>query len=157
MDKLRRPAIDPAEVPLVRVANYPEPFASRITGRVKRRIGDALGLKNFGVNLTLLEPGASSALRHWHTRQGEFIYVLEGELVLVTGGGEQVLVPGTAADFPAGDTDGHQLVNRTDRCALYLEVGERLPGDIVHYPDDDLAVRPKPAGWIYSGKDGVSY
>ena len=99
---LKLPAIDPRDVPAQRGSNYPEPFASRVSGRVRRRVGDALGLKSFGVNLTLIEPGGQSALRHWHTRQDEFIYVLEGELVLVTDGGEQVLTRGMAAGFPAG-------------------------------------------------------
>ncbi|MBC7779971.1 MAG: cupin domain-containing protein [Proteobacteria bacterium] len=157
MTHLKLPAIDPRVVPAVRGSNYPEPYASRVAGRVKRRIGEALGLRNFGVNLVLLEPRSCSALRHWHTRQDEFIYVLEGELVLVSGAGEQVLGSGMAAGFPAGQTDGHHLMNRTDLPAVYLEVGDRLPGDAVVYPDDDLAAKSKSPAWTFTRKNGVEY
>jgi uncharacterized cupin superfamily protein len=126
-------------------------------GRAKRGLGDALGLTTFGVNLTRLDPGAASALRHWHRRQDEFVYVLDGELTLITDEGEQVLGPGTCAGFPGGVPNGHQLVNRTDRAATYLEVGDRLPGDAADYPDVDLCVRTTAAGWKYFHKDGRSY
>jgi uncharacterized cupin superfamily protein len=154
---LELPAIDPRDVPAQRGTSYPEPFARSVSGRVRRRVGDALGLKNFGVNLTLIEPGSQSALRHWHTRQDEFVYVLEGELVLVTDAGEQVLTRGMAAGFPAGSGDGHHLVNRSDAPAVYLEVGDRLPGDTATYPDDDLAAQGRPAGWVFTRKDGQAY
>lgn len=157
MTVLRLPAIDPRDVPANRGSSYPEPFAARVAGRVRRRIGDALGLQNFGVNLTMLEPGSQSSLRHWHARQDEFIYVLEGELVLLTEAGEQRLTQGMAAGFPAGRADGHCLVNRSDRPAVYLEVGDRLPGDGATYPDDDLAARAKPGGWTFENKAGVPY
>jgi len=120
---------------------YPTPYRERVAGRSKARLGDAFGLKNFGVNLTRLEPGAESALRHWHTRQDEFVYVLEGELVLVTDAGETVLRPGMCAGFPGGKPDGHHLVNRGERTAVYLEVGDRTPGDEAFYPDADLVHR----------------
>ena len=94
---LKPPALDPATVRTVSATNYPEPFRALVSGRERRRLGDALGLKNFGVNLTRLKPGAASAQRHWHTRQDEFVYILEGEVVLVSDGGEQVLTPGMAA------------------------------------------------------------
>src|SRR5512135_973412 len=110
--KLRSPAIDPATVVATVGSNYPEPFKSRIASRRKQKLGDALGLKNYGVNLATLEPGALSALRHWHTRQDEFIYVVSGALTLVTDAGEQLLTPGMAAGFPAGVPDGHHLINR---------------------------------------------
>jgi uncharacterized cupin superfamily protein len=151
------PAIDPRDVPAERRVSYPAPFAQRVSGRVRRRVGDALGLRNFGVNLTLIEPGGQSALRHWHTRQDEFIYVLEGELVLVTDDGEQVLKQGMAAGFPAGSGDGHHLVNRTSHPAVYLEVGDRAPGDDVHYPDDDLVGHAGPAPRVFRNRDGQPY
>ena len=157
MTSPRLPAIDPRDVPASRGSNYPDPFAARVAGRVKRRIGEALGLTNFGVNLTMLEPGAQSSLRHWHARQDEFIYVLEGELVLLTDAGEQRLSQGMAAGFPAGRPDGHCLVNRSDRPAVYLEVGDRMPGDAASYPDDDIAAQAKPAGWTFVNRAGVPY
>jgi uncharacterized cupin superfamily protein len=120
------------------LTGYPQPFRARVAGRTKAKLGDPFGLTNFGVNITRLEPGASSALRHWHTRQDEFVYMLEGELVLITDAGEQVLTPGMCAGFPAGEANGHHLVNRTDTTAVYLEVGDRMDGDEAFYPDEDL-------------------
>jgi len=117
---------------------YPAPYRARVAGRTKVKLGERFGLKNFGVNVTRLEPGAESALRHWHTMQDEFVYVLEGTLVLVTDAGEQELRPGMCAGFRAGSGDGHHLVNRGTAAALYLEVGDRSPGDEAHYPDEDL-------------------
>jgi len=157
MTSPRLPAIDPRDVPASRGSSYPEPFAARVAGRVRRRVGDALGLKNCGVNLTLLEPGSQSSLRHWHAWQDEFIHVLEGELVLLTDAGEQPLTQGMAAGFPAGRPDGHCLINRSDWPAVYLEVGDRLPGDVATYPDDDIAARATPAGWTFLSRAGVPY
>ncbi len=119
-------------------SNYPEPFASRLTGREKRPLGDLFGLSNFGVNLTRLLPGASSALRHAHSRQDEFVYVLEGHPLLITDQVETPLAPGMCAGFKAGSGNGHQLVNRSASDVLYLEVGDRSAGDTVSYPADDL-------------------
>ncbi len=110
-------------------SNYPQQFKPAVAGRVKKRLGNAAGLKNFGVNLVRLAPGSCSALRHWHTRQDELIYVLEGEVTLITNSGEQVLQPGMAAGFPAGDSDGHHLVNRSKGDVVYLEIGDRTSGD----------------------------
>jgi uncharacterized cupin superfamily protein len=155
--KLNMPALDPATVPAVTGSSYPEPFKSRVATRRKQKLGDALGLKNFGVNLTTVPPGAASALRHWHSHEDEFIYLLSGELVLVTNEGEQVLKPGMAAGFPAGRADGHCLVNRTAKDAVYLEVGDRKPDDAVTYPDDDIAGRATPQGRRFTKKDGTSY
>lgn len=155
--KLKPPALDPADVKAVEGSSYPDQFRPRVAGRAKRRLGDALGLKNFGVNLTTIKAGASSALRHWHSHEDEFIYMLEGELVLVTGSGEQVLAPGMCAGFPAGKGDGHCLVNRTGRDAVYLEVGDRNPRDDVTYPDDDLLARASPQGRRFTRKDGTPY
>jgi len=155
--KLRLPAFDPVAVPARTGSAYPEPFKSRVSSRRKQRLGDALGLKNFGVNLTTLPPGAVSALRHWHTHEDEFIYVVSGELVLVTNDGEQRLSSGMCAGFPAGKPDGHCLVNRSGNDAVYLEVGDRRPEDAVTYPDDDIAGRATPQGRRFTRKDGTPY
>jgi len=155
---LKPPALDPSTVTARTSSAYPTDEMRKVTGgRAKRALGDALGLTTFGVNLTRLEPGAASALRHWHKRQDEFVYVLEGELTLVTDAGEQVLGPGACAGFPGGVPDGHHLVNRTRAPALYLEVGDRLPGDAAEYPDHDLRVRATSAGWKYTHKDGKPF
>lgn len=150
-------ALDPSQVEPNRGTNYPEPFRQRVATRAKRKLGDALGLKNFGVNLTTLGPGAQSALRHWHARQDEFIFVLSGELVLITEAGEQVLTPGMAAGFPAGNPDAHCLVNRSGHDATYLEMGDRTPGDAVTYPDDDIQGRMQEGRWTFTRKDGTPY
>jgi uncharacterized cupin superfamily protein len=150
--------IDPQAVPESTGSNYPEPFKSLVAGRVKKRLGNAAGLKNFGVNLTTLQPGSRSSLRHWHTKQDEFIYILEGEVTLVTNAGEHILKPGIAAGFPAGEADGHHLINHSDAIVVYLEVGDRPPDDQGFYPDDDLAATSKPGGgWIITHKDGSPY
>jgi uncharacterized cupin superfamily protein len=152
---LKLPALDPAQVPAATGSAYPEPFKAKVAGRAKRRLGDALGLKSFGVNLTTLAPGAASALRHWHTHEDEFIYVVAGELVLVTSEGEQLLIPGTCAGFPAGKPDGHCLVNRSGKEAVYLEIGDRRLEDAVSYPDDDLAASTTSEGRRLTRKDGA--
>jgi uncharacterized cupin superfamily protein len=149
--------IDPSQLPEASGSIYPEPYKSRVAGRRRRRLGDAGGLKNFGVNLTRLDPGAESSMRHWHARQDELIYVVEGELTLVTGAGRQKLRAGMAAAFPAGDGDGHQLVNESGRPALYLEIGDRTPGDSVTYTDVDLAAEMVDGRWVMSHKDGTPY
>lgn len=130
--------LDPKQVPGRRGTLYPDRFKPRVAGREKRALGNALGLQNFGVNLVKLEPGAQSALRHWHTQQDEFVWVLEGEIVLITDAGEQNLTPGMCAGFPKGKPDGHHLVNRSSRDAWYLEVGDRSAGDAAIYPDDAM-------------------
>jgi uncharacterized cupin superfamily protein len=155
--ELKLPAIDPATVTAILGSNYPEQFKPAVAGRSKQRLGDALGLKNFGVNLTTIKPGVASALRHWHTHEDEFIYMVSGELVLVTDSGEQVLTMGMAAGFPAGKADGHRLVNRTERAAVYLEVGDRRADDRVAYPDDDLEARTTANGRRFFHKDGTPY
>ena len=155
--KASPPALDPAAVAAVTGSAYPEPFNSSVASRRKLRLGDALGLRNFGVNLTTLPAGAASALRHWHSREDEFVYVVSGELALVTNSGEQRLTPGMCAGFPAGKSDGHCLVNRTHRDAVYLEVGDRRPEDAVTYPDDDLVGRATPQGRRFTHKDGTPY
>jgi uncharacterized cupin superfamily protein len=134
------PKIDVAKVEVHSGSGYPAPFQARCRGRHKQRLGDAAGLTQFGVNLARIDPGAESALRHWHEEEDELVYMLEGELVLIDDSGETVLRAGDAAAFPKGDGNGHHLVNRTDKPALYLEVGTRLPREHVHYPDDDLVL-----------------
>ncbi|MBM3482368.1 MAG: cupin domain-containing protein [Alphaproteobacteria bacterium] len=136
---------------------YPEPFAARIVGREKRTLGDPFGLKNFGVNLVRLAPGGQSALLHRHVKQDEFIYVIEGSPTLVTDQGDVGLKPGACAGFPAGGI-AHHVVNRSDKDAVYLEIGDRLPGDGANYPNDDLVATKDPAGpWRFTHKDGTPY
>ena len=157
MSQLKLPAIDPATVTEVSQSNYPEPYKSRVAGRHRRRLGDAAGLSNFGVNLVRLDAGSESSMRHWHEKQDEFIYVLEGEVTLVTDGKRQKLGPGMCAGFPKNHADGHQLVNESGAPASYLEVGDRTPDDAAHYSDVDLAVRMVEGKWVFSRKDGTSF
>src|SRR5687767_5134010 len=140
--------------PRTKPSNYPEAFASRMAGRQKHPLGDLFGLANFGVNLTRLAPGAQSALRHAHTKQDEFIYVLQGYPTLVTDAGATLLEPGMCAGFSAGSGDAHHLVNRSAAEVLYLEIGDRTPGDAADYPDDDLqAVVGADGKWRFARKD----
>lgn len=138
-------------------SNYPEPFASRMAGRQKRALGALFGLANFGVNLTQLAPGAVSALRHAHSCQDEFVYVLQGCPVLRTDAGDTPLAPGMCAGFKAGTGDAHQLLNPTDETVAYLEIGDRSAGDGVSYPDDDLQAARVEDRWIFTHKDGRPY
>ena len=151
-------AVVAAEAPLrTKPTNYPEPFASRMAGRQKRPLGDLFGLANFGVNLTRLVPGAVSALRHAHTRQDEFVYVLQGHPTLHTDEGRTRLAPGLCAGFKAGTGNGHRLVNDTGEDVVYLEVGDRTPGDEGSYPDDDLKAQMVDGRWKFTRKDGTPY
>ena len=138
-------------------SSYPEPFASRMAGRRKQPLGDLFGLANFGVNRTTLAPGAVSALRHAHTRQDEFVYVLAGHPTLHTDEGRMRLSPGMCAGFKAGTGNGHCLVNETDKDVVYLEVGDRTPGDEGSYPDDDLQAAFIDGKWKFARKDGTPY
>ena len=156
MAPLKLPALDVNAVAEVRGSGYPQPFKARMGDRAKRRLGDACGLTKLGVNLVTLGPGGQSALRHWHTLEDEFVYVLEGEVVLVTDAGEQVLKSGTCAGYPAGKRDAHHFINRSTRPASYLEVGPRLDGDTAFYPDDDLMILERGKG-AYAHKDGRKY
>ncbi len=157
MRKLLLPALDPLSIGETRKSGYPEPFRSRMGDRAKRRLGDACGLTRFGVNLVTLGPGGQSALRHWHTLEDEFVFVLEGEVVLVTEGGEQSLHAGDCAGYPAGRSDGHHFVNRSATVARYLEIGDRTKGDSAIYPDDDLLWGDDPDGKFAAHKDGSRY
>jgi uncharacterized cupin superfamily protein len=138
-------------------SNYPEPFFSRMAKRDKRPLGDLFGLMNFGVNLTRLSPGGSSALRHAHTKQDEFVYILEGRPTLVTDAGRMALKAGMCAGFKAGTGDAHHLVNETDEDVVYLEIGDRTRGDSATYPDDDLAAALVDGKWRFVHKDGTLY
>ena len=140
-----------------RPSNYPAPFVSRVAGREKHPLGDLFGLTNFGVNLTRLAPRAASALRHAHTKQDEFVYILQGQPTLHTDEGRTLLSPGMCAGFKAGTGNGHHLVNETAEEVVYLEVGDRTPGDEGAYPDDDLKVSFVDGRWQYAHKDGTPY
>lgn len=157
MPKDRPLAIVASAAPLrTKPSNYPEPFFSRMLKREKRPLGDLFGLKNFGVNLTTLKPGGESALLHTHSKQDELIYILEGEPTLVTDRGEVVLKPGMCAGFPAAGL-AHHLVNRTDSDVLYLEIGDRTPGDEGSYPNDDIQAVLVDGKWQFTHKDGTPY
>lgn len=143
--------------PRLKQSMYPEPFATRMKGREKRALGDIFGLSNFGVNVTRLLPGAISALRHAHTKQDEFIYILHGSAVLITDAGESQLSSGMCAGFKAGTGNAHQLLNRSSEEVIYLEVGDRSAGDSAIYPDDDLQAVLVEDKWSFAHKDGSPY
>ncbi len=151
-------AVTAADVPArSKPSVYPAPFASRMVGREKRQLGDLFGLTNFGVNLTRLAPNAVSSLRHAHTKQDEFIYVLRGQPTLHTDEGRTRLSPGMCAGFKAGTGNGHRLMNETTEVVVYLEVGDRTPGDEGSYPDDDLKALLVEGKWKFVHKDGTPY
>jgi len=144
--------------PRVKRSLYPEPYYSRMAGRDKQVLGDLFGLKNFGVNRTTIRPGGVSALRHWHTRQDEFVYVLAGTATLVMEGTETPIHAGMCMGFKAGDPNGHQLANRGTIDVVYLEIGDRSLGDGVTYPDDDIQAAMNADGtWKFLRKDGNSF
>jgi len=148
--------IDIATVPVVRGTGYPPPFDAPCAARVRQRLGEAAGLTDFGVNLLRLAPGVWSSQRHWHSAEDEFIHVLDGEVVLVTDAGEEILRAGDCAGFKAGDRDGHQLQNRSARDAVILEIGARKPdADAVEYPDIDLRLPQGRRGFAH--RDGKPY
>ncbi len=148
--------IDVVNLPVHSGTFYPPPYDKPCRARFRKRLGDAAGLTQYGVNLTRLAPGAWSSQRHWHTRQDEFVYILEGEVVLVTDAGEEVMRPGDCAGFKAGEKDGHHLQNRSATDAVYLEIGTRVDGDAGEYSDIDMVFRMggTPA---YARKDGTPY
>jgi uncharacterized cupin superfamily protein len=143
--------------PRTKSSILPEPFASRMAGRIKHPIGDLFGLSNFGVNITRILPGGISAFRHAHTKQDEFVYILQGNPILITDEGETQLSPDMCAGFKAGTGNSHQLVNRTTDDVLYLEVGDRSVGDSVVYPDDDMQGVFVDGRWQFTHKDGSPY
>lgn len=151
-------AIIAAEAPLrAKSSSYPEPFASRVAGRVKQPLADLFGLANFGVNLTRILPGAISSFRHHHAKQDEFVYILQGHPTLRTDEGRTSLSPGMCAGFKAGSGNGHHLINETGEDVLYLEVGDRTPGDVGTFPDDDLKALMADGKWEFVHKDGSPY
>tara|TARA_B100000949_G_scaffold172311_1_gene152797 strand:+ start:1584 stop:2060 length:477 start_codon:yes stop_codon:yes gene_type:complete len=158
MDTIAPLAIRAEEAaPRLKRSSYPEPFLSRMEGRTKRPLGDLFGLKNFGVNLTTLVPGGESALLHRHSKQDEFVYIIDGHPTLVTDEGEVDLSPGMCAGFPAEGV-AHQLVNRSDKPVTLLEIGDRTAGDEVSYPADDIAAALGLDGkWVFTKKDGRLY
>jgi uncharacterized cupin superfamily protein len=151
-------ALDPSTVPERRGSGYPEPFRRAVADRAKRALGDAFGLSQFGVNLVHLPPGCWSSQRHWHSHEDEFVFIVEGELVLVTDAGERPMRPGMVAGFAAGRADGHHLINRSDRPAIYLEVGSRRrDADEVVYSDIDMELRLHGKGHVFVRKNGEPY
>ena len=160
MSTTDRPSVARAlEVPpRAQASVYPEPFAARMAARQKRPLGDHFGLRNFGVNLTRLAPGGESALRHAHSAQDEFVYIVQGCATLVSDRGEFALTPGMCAGFRAGSSDAHHLVNRGTQDVFYLEVGDRSAGDAVFYPDDDIQGQTDASGARrFVHKDGRPY
>lgn len=152
------PAVVATDVPMrTKPSIYPAQFASRVTGRDKRLLGDHFGLKNYGVNLTRLAPRAQSALRHAHSKQDEFVYLLQGKATLVTDEGRTVLVPGMCAGFPGGTGNAHHLINETTEDVIYLEIGDRTPGEDVTYPDDDLQIATIDGRRQFAHKNGTAY
>jgi uncharacterized cupin superfamily protein len=151
------PKIDVARLKEDNSCGYPAPFHEIAKGRFHRRIGDAGGLTQFGVNLCRLEPGSASSQRHWHEREEEMVYMLEGEVVLVDDDGETALRAGDAATFKAGEANGHHLVNRSGREALFLEIGTRPGTDHLDYPDIDLVLDYDSKGDVFKHRDGTPY
>jgi uncharacterized cupin superfamily protein len=151
------PKIDMSTVPVRSGTTYPEPFDSIVSGRDWQALGDAAGLTQFGVNLMRLKPGAASSARHWHEQEDEFVYMVEGELVLVEDGGETIVKPGDTAGFRAAVSNGHHLVNRTDRDAVFLVVGTRAQRERCHYPDIDLVHEQDGDRYRLTHKSGAPY
>jgi uncharacterized cupin superfamily protein len=149
--------IDAAAIAPVIGTLYPPPFDEPCRARERKRLGDAAGLTQFGVNLLRLPPGAWSSQRHWHAKEDEFVYVLAGEVTLLTNDGEEVLHPGDAAGFKAGDANGHCLQNRSASDALVLEIGSRMPGETAHYSDIDMIATPDLRPAVYTHRDGTPY
>jgi uncharacterized cupin superfamily protein len=158
---LTKPALDPMSLPPRVSSGYPEPYRSRVLPREKRALGDPLGLTKIGINHTTLPPGKESSMRHWHTLEDEFIFVLSGEVVVKTDAGEQLLKAGMCAGFPAsadGKTgDGHQLINRSNEPVVYLEISNREKGDAAFYPDVDLHYCGAGAPVMFTRKDGSRF
>jgi uncharacterized cupin superfamily protein len=151
------PKIDVASVKTEEATGYPEPFRSAVAGRLRQRLGNAVGLDQFGVNLTRLKPGAQSSMRHWHAAEDELVFILQGTLVLCEDDGETILRAGDAAGFKAGVPNGHCLVNRSTEDAVLLEIGTRAAREQADYPDIDLRVRKDENGVTYMHKSGEPY
>jgi uncharacterized cupin superfamily protein len=154
---LKKPALDPLSLEPRTGSGYPEPYRSRVLPREKRQLGDALGLTTIGINHTVLPPGKESSMRHWHTHEEEFIYMLSGEVVLCTDAGEQTLTAGMCAGFALGTQDGHHLVNRGSVPAVYLEISNRDPNDRAYYSDVDMMFHGVDAEVKFTRKDGSRF
>lgn len=158
MSKKQTGGIDPLEIEPRTGTGYPEPYRKNVVDRSKRALGDAFGLTRYGVNLVELSPGTWSSQRHWHTHEDEFIFVVSGKLTLITDAGEQTLMPGMVAGFPAGDSNGHHLINKSNEPATYLEIGDRNPDDEVFYPDIDLLYKVNDEGeHAFTNREGARY
>ncbi len=154
----KKQAIYAFDIPIrCKPSAYPEVFASRMAGREKRQLGDYFGLTNFGINLTCLRPKAISALRHAHTKQDEFIYILQGHPILKTEDGDTQLSPNMCIGFPANSGNANHLVNETSEDVLYLEIGDRTLGDTAIYPDDDIQAEMLDGHWVFTHKNGEPY
>ena len=151
------PKIDIDKVPIDTASGYPAQFNKIIQGRSRKRLGNAVGLDQFGVNLCTLKPGSASSQRHWQHNEDEFVYVLQGEVVLCEDGGETVLKPGDAAGWKAGVPNGHCLINRSQNDVVFIEVGTRAPSEKVTYPDIDMAFERVGTTRKYSKKSGEPY
>ncbi len=151
------PKIDIDKIAIDTATGYPAPFYKAVEGRSRKRLGNAVGLDQFGVNLCTLKPGAASSQRHWQHGEDEFVYMLQGEVVLCEDGGETVLKPGDAAGWKAGVPNGHCLINRSDRDAVFIEVGSRKPAEEVTYPDIDMHFIRDGANRRYTRKSGEPY
>jgi uncharacterized cupin superfamily protein len=151
------PKIDIEATALDTGTNYPAQFRDAIKGRQRKRLGNAIGLDQFGVNLCRLKPGAASSQRHWHANEDELVYILEGEVVLCEDDGETVLRPGDAAGWKAGTPNGHCLINRTGKDAVFLEIGSRASRERVEYPDIDMLMERGDNGARYTHKSGEPY
>jgi uncharacterized cupin superfamily protein len=151
------PKIDIEKIPVDSAITYPKPFDKMVEGRSRKRLARTAGLTQFGVNICMLKPGAASSQRHWHENEDELVYVLEGELVLREDSGETVLKPGDAAAWKAGIANGHCLVNRSNRDAIFIEVGTRAASERAHYSDIDMQVVRDASGFNYSRKNGEPY
>jgi uncharacterized cupin superfamily protein len=157
MSEKRPAAIVAREIEARTGTIYPPRYAAALAGREKRVLGDVFGLSQFGVNLTTLQPGAWSSQRHWHEREDEFIYVVDGEIVLIDDAGEHVLTPGMCAGFKAGVPNGHHLVNKSARPATYVEIGTRSNDENGHYPEADMAFKKRDGKATITRKDGSAY
>ena len=149
------PKIDFSTVPVRKGAGYPHPFNEPCAGRTRRRLGDAGGLRDFGVNLMSLPPGGWSSQRHWHSHEDELVYVLEGELTLIEDGGETLLHAGDCATFPKNTGNGHHMINKSAATALYLEVGSRNPADLTTCSDIDMMSSNRDGAFVH--KNGTPY
>lgn len=149
------PKIDVTAVPERKGSGYPAPFSAACADRIRQRLGNAGGLSDFGVNLMRLPPGNWSSQRHWHSHEDEFVYVLEGEVVLIENNGETVLRAGDCAAFPKGSGNGHHMINRSEAVAVYLEVGSRAPDDLTTCSDIDMMSANSDGRFVH--KDGTPY